>query len=156
VTSNLTGVNMLVRREIEAGIAGPLIKGFIKAMGRKKALTIVEQVIEDLGRQGGQELARIMGGNSMAHFIKGNELWTRDGSLEMEIMEQTETTFSLNITSCRYADNYKDAGIADLGLELSCKRDFTMAEGFNPKMKLTRTQTIMEGAPYCDFCFRLE
>ena len=27
--------------------------------------------------------------------------------------------------------------------------------GFNPAIELTRTQTIMEGAPFCDFRFRL-
>jgi predicted hydrocarbon binding protein len=28
-----------------------------------------------------------------------------------------------------------------------------MVEAFNPEIKLTRTQTIMEGADYCDFVF---
>lgn len=30
----------------------------------------------------------------------------------------------------------------------------SMIEGFNPKITLTRTQTIMEGATHCDFRFR--
>ncbi len=34
-------------------------------------------------------------------------------------------------------------------------RDYTLAQGFNPAIELTRTQTIMEGAPFCDFRFRL-
>ena len=35
---------------------------------------------------------------------------------------------------------------------------YTMAfdPGYNPKMELTRTQTIMKGAPYCDFRYRLK
>jgi hypothetical protein len=31
-----------------------------------------------------------------------------------------------------------------------------MVEGFNPKIKLERTQTIMEGADHCDFRYTLE
>lgn len=37
----------------------------------------------------------------------------------------------------------------------SCNRDFSLVEGFNPAVKLTRTQTVMEGASYCDFRFEL-
>jgi len=29
-----------------------------------------------------------------------------------------------------------------------------MAEGFGPEIKLTRTQTIMQGASHCDFRYR--
>jgi hypothetical protein len=31
-----------------------------------------------------------------------------------------------------------------------------MVEGFNPKIKLERTQTIMEGSDHCDFRYTLE
>jgi hypothetical protein len=41
----------------------------------------------------------------------------------------------------------------DLGFALSCARDFAMVEGFNPEIKLERTQTLMEGADHCDFRF---
>ena len=33
---------------------------------------------------------------------------------------------------------------------------FVMAQGFNPKLTLERTQTIMQGASHCDFRFRLQ
>jgi L-2-amino-thiazoline-4-carboxylic acid hydrolase len=34
---------------------------------------------------------------------------------------------------------------------LVCDLDFPFAEGFGPDIKLTRTQTIMQGASHCDF-----
>ena len=34
-----------------------------------------------------------------------------------------------------------------------CNRDFAMVEGFNRRVGLTRSQTIMEGAAHCDFRF---
>ena len=34
--------------------------------------------------------------------------------------------------------------------------DFALVEGFNPKIKLERTQTLMEGADHCDFRHSLE
>ena len=39
---------------------------------------------------------------------------------------------------------------------LGCDRDFALMIGFNPKIKFTRTQTIMERADYCDFRFEVE
>ena len=42
-------------------------------------------------------------------------------------------------------------GIPELGAVLSCNRDAALIEGFNPSVTLVRTQTIMEGAPCCDF-----
>jgi hypothetical protein len=44
--------------------------------------------------------------------------------------------------------------MARLGPMLSCARDFALIEGFNPQIRLTRTQTLMEGAPFCDFRYR--
>ncbi len=35
-------------------------------------------------------------------------------------------------------------------------RDEALIEGFNPEIKLHRTQTIMEGATFCDFRFDRE
>ena len=56
-------------------------------------------------------------------------------------------------TRCRYAEMYRSLGIAEVGALLSCNRDFSLVEGFNPDIALTRTQTIMQGASHCDFRF---
>jgi valyl-tRNA synthetase len=49
---------------------------------------------------------------------------------------------------------YRDLGYQDLGAILSCGRDFEFPRGFNSRLKLTRTQTIMQGASCCDFRYR--
>jgi hypothetical protein len=71
----------------------------------------------------------------------------------MDVLEQTDHSYSFNVTRCRYAELYRDLGIPELGKLLSCNRDFSLIEGFNPEIQLTRTQTIMEGASHCDFRF---
>ena len=45
-------------------------------------------------------------------------------------------------------------GLAELGPILSCNRDGSMIEGFNPEIEFARTQTLMEGARHCDFRYR--
>ena len=46
--------------------------------------------------------------------------------------------------------------MADLGGIFSCGRDGALSTGFNARIKLTRTQTIMEGASHCDFRYTIE
>jgi hypothetical protein len=60
----------------------------------------------------------------------------------------------VNVTGCRYAQFYKEMGVPELGFLLVCGADFPMAEGFGGDIRLTRTQTIMQGASYCDFRYQ--
>lgn len=155
MAADLNQVGILVRREIEARIAGPLIKAFMKELGDEKALAIVKDVIVHLAQESGELLRAFTGGDSLEDFGKALPLWSRDDALQFELLEQTARKVSLNVTRCRYAEMYKELGMADLGYVLSCARDFALVEGFNPKITLTRTQTIMEGADYCDFRFEM-
>jgi L-2-amino-thiazoline-4-carboxylic acid hydrolase len=151
MTVDLSNIGILVRREIEARIVGPLAKEFIKELGEEKTTAIVKTTIVDLARESGRDLAKWVGGNGLEEFKNGFELWTRDNALEIDVIDQSETRFSFNVTRCRYAEMYKEIGIPQLGKVMSCARDYAMIEGFNPDIKLARTQTIMEGADYCDF-----
>ena len=77
-------------------------------------------------------------------------------ALEIEMLRQDEDHLDFNVTRCRFAEMYRAMGLEDLGSSLSCCRDFTLVEGFNPALRLVRTQTLMEGASHCDFRFRRE
>ena len=74
----------------------------------------------------------------------------------MDITESSDTQLSFNVTRCRYAEMYKQMGLGDIGDLLSGQRDGTFCEGYDPKLKLTRTQTIMKGASHCDFRYRYD
>jgi hypothetical protein len=146
----------LLTRQIEARIAGPLLRAFIEEFGRERTLNVVEKVIASLDRESGAGLAGLLGGNSMQDFANTTAFWGQSGALEYEVLEAGPTKISLNVTRCKFVEMYERLGIHDLGYLLSCARDFAMVEGFNPKIRLTRTQTIMEGAKFCDFRFELQ
>ena len=146
-------LSLLERREIEARVVGPLIRGFEAELGTEKTLEIVRRVIVNLAHDSGEDLAAQLGASSLEAFSKGVERWTEGGALELEILEQTPERLAFNVRRCRYAEMYRALGLADLGSSLSCCRDFALVEGFNPAITLKRTQTLMEGAPYCDFRF---
>jgi L-2-amino-thiazoline-4-carboxylic acid hydrolase-like protein len=50
---------------------------------------------------------------------------------------------------------YRDMGLSEIGHLLSCQRDATFCEGYDKRMRLKRTQTIMQGASHCDFHYAL-
>ena len=153
---DLSKISLLARREIEARIAGPLIKAFMEKFGKEKTFEVVEGVIKSLAKESGAQLSQMVGGNSLEHFAKTVDIISRDDALVQEVLEQDDKKLNVNCTKCRFADMYNELGMPELGFLLSCGRDFAMTEGFNPKIKLKRTRTIMEGAEYCDFRFHLE
>jgi len=152
----LNEVGVLKRREIEARILAPMINAFASEFGRTRVIEIARQVIVDIARQQGKALADQLGGNSLLHFVGGKDPWVKGDALRVEVVQATQAAYDFNVTRCRYAEMYRALGIPELGAVLSCGRDYALGEGFNPQLRLTRTQTIMEGAPFCDFRYRME
>jgi hypothetical protein len=149
-------LSLLQRREIEARIVGPLVRAFGAEFGEDKTLEIVRTVITELARESGAELAQVLGEQGLEVFAQTLDRWKEGGALELDVLEQSQERLSFNVTRCRYAELYRSLGLADLGAGLSCQRDFALAEGFNPSIKLIRTQTIMQGATFCDFRFHVD
>ena len=68
-------------------------------------------------------------------------------------IELSENKLCFKITKCMWAELYKELDAAEIGKASCCDSDFPRAKVWSPKLDLVRTQTIMEGAPYCDFCY---
>jgi hypothetical protein len=147
-------LSLLEQRQIEARIVGPLVAAVRAELGPEKTLALLRRVITELARQSGAELARSLGEASLTAFAGCLDRWSEQGALEIDVLQQSAERLEFNVTRCRYAEMYRALGLADLGSSLSCQRDFALIEGFNPEITLERTQTIMDGAAYCDFRFR--
>jgi hypothetical protein len=151
----MNAVGVLNRREIEARILAPLLDALGEEFDRERVLEITWKVIQDIARQQGTQLANSVEANDLEHYAAAQETWKKDNAIQTEVLELTHKRFSYNVFRCRYAEMYHHFGVLELGKILSCDRDFAFIEGFNPNIHLTRTQTIMEGADICDFCFEM-
>jgi len=80
--------------------------------------------------------------------------YAREDALDYRVIEQSQDAFEIDVTGCQYAEFYKKLGEPELGFLLVCSADFPTAEGLGPDIKLTRTQTIMQGASHCDFRYK--
>lgn len=150
-----TELPTLTRRRLQAQVIGPIYAEMVAEIGEEKAAAILDRAIRKAAIAEGKMFAEKTGGNtSMADFIKLYNLWTADGALEMRVLEASDTVFDFDITRCRYAETYKEMGLGKIGHLLSCNRDGTFCEGYDPNITLERKQTIMEGAPTCTFRYR--
>lgn len=148
-------IGVLTRRETEARILAPVLEALGNQFGHEAVIGTVREAIIRVAQDQGRQLADQVGDNSLASFADTLRDWTRDNALEVEVVEKDDESFSFNVTRCRYAELYQALGIPELGAVLSCNRDFALIEGFNGNVKLTRTQTIMQGAAFCDFRYKL-
>ena len=146
------GLSMLEKRKIEAEILKEVYETLKESHGAEVAKkTIAESVRRSAIEQARAFAAAAPGGTSLKAFQDVMPLWTKGGALEIEVKEQTDTSFTFNVVKCRYAETYKAMGLGEIGHLLSCNRDGAFCEGYDPKLKLDRRQTIMQGASHCDF-----
>src|SRR6188768_3429971 len=151
-TAHPEGLSMLEKRTIEAEILKEVYLTLKESHGEEVARkTIAESVRRSAIEQARAFAAAAPGGTSLKAFQDVMPLWTKGGALEIEIKEQTDSSFTFNVVRCQYAETYKAMGLGEIGALLSCNRDGAFCEGYDPKLKLERSQTIMGGASHCDF-----
>jgi hypothetical protein len=122
---------------------------------REEVVAILRETITKIAREQGAQSAVAFGGNDLAAFTQVTDKWQEGGALELTVLQHNVDRYEFNVTRCRFAEMYRRLGIPELGEILSCNRDFQASQGFNPELELTRTQTIMAGAPHCDFRYKL-
>jgi hypothetical protein len=149
-------IPMFERRRIEAQI----LKHVYDTLKESHGVDIARNTIADAVRrssmaQAAEFAAQVGGKTSMQTFVDRQALWTLGGALEVDVKEQTDKSYVFNVIRCRYAEMYREMGLAEIGHLLSCQRDATFCEGYDKRLRLTRTQTIMQGATHCDFNYRL-
>jgi hypothetical protein len=148
---------IIERRRIEAELLKEVYETLVARHGVEEARRVIsESVRRSAIAQAAQFAAQAPGGTSLESFIGIQKHWTAENALEIEVTHRDESSFEFNVTRCRYAEMYKAMGLQNIGGLLSCNRDGSFCEGYDPKLKMTRSQTIMEGASHCDFRYRYE
>lgn len=147
-------LNRIEKRAIEALAIAPVIKAVSQRIGKDEAMAILKEINQQEAFQRGQNMMT-EGQNGIDELVNEVATWGEGGIWEMDVLEQTSTTYFFNVFRCPYYEKYRELGLDELGVEFSCCRDEPFARGFNPQLKLVRTQTIMEGADYCDFRYYL-
>ena len=150
----MADIPTLTKRTLQAQVIGPIYAEMVEQIGEDRAKAILDSAIRKAAIAEGKHFAARAGKTSMADFIKLYELWTADGALEMNVLQADDEVFDFDITRCRYAETYREMGLGSIGHLLSCNRDGTFCQGYDPNITLERKQTIMDGSSCCTFRYR--
>ncbi len=147
-----TDLPILEQRRIEANVIKPIYQEMVAELGAERAGQILGDAIKKNAIAQGKAYAEAQTEpTSLAGFHALLPQWKADGALEVEMLSESDAAVDYNVTRCKYAEMYREMGLAEIGHLLSCGRDGTFCTGYDPRISLERTQTIMQGASHCDF-----
>lgn len=129
-------VPLIEQVKIQAQVLVPLVKALQAELGEERANAIVRKALGDQYRKYGEKWWRSQGARNLGEKVASAfEMFAAGDALEYKVVKKTP-----------------DA------LELTCSADtdFFHAEGFSANVRLTVTQTIMQGASQCGFRYALK
>ena len=151
-----TDLPLLEEVRLQARVLLPVVRAIRERLGREEADRLIGDALRDWSRELHHRIGAEKGGNARAQW---DAIWAdmrpRIGdAIHREMLTDTETVREYNVTRCAYAEFFKALGEPELGRFLLCDIDFDIAEVGAPDVEFRRTQTIMSGAPHCDFRYR--
>ena len=152
----MSGVPIIELRRIEAGVIKPIYEEMVTDLGEERAQAILDRAIRKNAIAQAEGMASENPPAGIDDFAKLLERWTAEDALRIDVQRHDTERFEFDVKRCRYAEMYTEMGLGHIGHLLSCNRDGAFCEGYDRRLKLERTQTIMSGAEHCDFRYRYE
>jgi hypothetical protein len=151
-------ISLLDQVKIQAQVLVPLLRALRDELGEGRANTLVTAALRNWSRDMFLKAGARMPGSPKEKWEALNaEFLPRIGKdIDFQRLKQEPEAIEFNVTGCRYADFFRAIGEPELGNVLLCEADGHIAEVGSPEVKFTRTKTIMKGAEYCDFRYRIK
>ncbi|MCG5076793.1 L-2-amino-thiazoline-4-carboxylic acid hydrolase [Paraburkholderia tagetis] len=149
-------LGILARRRIEAEIIKPIYEILKRDFGAERAQAVIAEAVRGAAVDAGRQFAaREPNGTSIASFVALQVLWEKDDALDVQTLRADDEAYDYDVKRCAYAEMYHAMGLGEIGHLLSCARDSEFISGYDPRVELTRTSTIMQGGKRCDFRYRM-
>jgi hypothetical protein len=136
----------------------PLMKIMGQEIGKEKFIDLLKKASNKMANESTKKWAKSLENNDFASFTEPmrnpDHFWKN--VLSFEIIEDSETVLEVKIHECLWAKTFKESNAEDIGYSCICYPDFVAAQAFNPKMKLERTKTLMQGNDCCNHRWILE
>ena len=127
-----------------------LARALEKEFGKEKTIELLKKFTAESSMQYGKNQAEGKTDISLKAYTKQFDPANYKNLLTMEIVEDTDKAFELKVTECIWATTFLDAKAGDIGYAAVCWGDYAWAEGFNPKIKMVRDKTLMQGHDCCN------
>ena len=150
-------LSLLDEVKLQAEVILPVLRALRTELGKEKA----DRIVGDSLRKWARDLYHRIGeAKSGTPRQKWDAVWAEDmrprigDAVDRDMLRDDPQAREYNITRCQYAEFFRKLGEPELGGILLCDSDIYLAEVGGPNVEFKRTQTIMQGAPYCDFRYR--
>ena len=127
-----------------------LAKAMEKEMGKDKLIEFLKKTTTEKWIKRGQEHANNSPDNSFKTYVNTFRPPRYRAQLTHEVVVDTDTVFELKVKECLTSWAFRRADAADIGYAYICFGDYAWAESFNPKIKMVRDKTLMQGHDYCN------
>lgn len=132
----------------------PVMKELAEEIGKDRLIEIIKKVSYRQNLLLGQNWAKQVQNPDLATMMHRFRNPNPNGMLEntdpWEIVEDTENVLEIKMKECLTAVVFREEGAAEIGYATVCFADFALPEGFNPKIKLVRDKTLMQGHDCCN------
>jgi hypothetical protein len=127
-----------------------LAKALEKEIGKEKLIQFLKRATTAKWIAKGQEQASGSPDNSFKTYVNTFRPPNFEDELTHEVVEDSDTAFEIEVKECLSSLVFRKEDAADIGYAYICFGDYAWAEGFNPKIKLVRDKTLMQGHDYCN------
>jgi len=122
-------------------------------IGKDKFIKMLKKASSEVAEQNVKNIIPNLPKNDFDTFINTMVLTPFKNTLSMEIVEKTDKVLEIKITECLWAKTireFKEPDAVDIGYVLVCYPEIATTEAFNPKLKVIRTKTLMQGHDCCN------
>lgn len=134
----------------------PLLKAVAEQLGRERFMRMVREAGDEIVRKktaGRPPAVRDL--TSMAAGMQHAPPIIQRAP-QAEIVEPTPEALEYHVKECLWARAFREEDAGDIGYAMICYPDYAAARGLNPKLKLIRTRTRMQGDDSCNLRYVME
>lgn len=150
------GIDLLSKAKIQAQVLVPLLRAMREGMGTEQADALVKRALRDWSAELFAAIGQQIDGPPRKKWAAMHKAMGEISAAEVnvEVRRQDREALEFDITSCKFAEFFRALGEPDLGTLLMCSTDIDIAAAGGTEVEFSRTQTIMQGATYCNFRYR--
>jgi len=152
-------ISFLKQAQLQAQVLVPVLRALRKRLGNEEANKLVADALRDWSREQFRRIADASHGKGLDNWkgIWANAFEKIGDGFELDMLRQDDAAQDFNVTRCPYAEFFHALDEPELGALILCEQDLHLAEMVGgDDVQFDRTQTIMQGATYCDFRIRMK
>jgi hypothetical protein len=121
-----------------------------KELGEDETIRLIKKHTDEKLLERAQKDLKRLGKSDFKSYISIFRDPRMLAGLNMEIIRDTDKVFEIRVTDCLSAVSFLAHKAGDIGFASVCWGDTIWASAFNPKIRLVRDKTLMQGHDCCN------